>query len=160
MESRNHSIAGAVALGIALVAGGCVPATQVQSDNRELRRMVVETRQELEEVRRDQDRLRALVEYLQYADGAPPAAQSYPAANPRGTDPRWSQGAGSVETGAPSIDVYGGVSADGGVGDMAAVPPGFPGMPGGETALPGAPVGRSVLELCLRRTQPLSKFGG
>jgi tol-pal system protein YbgF len=140
MTSGNHHIAAAAALGLALAASGCVPATQVQSDNRELRRMVVETRRELEDVRRDQERLRALVEYLQYADGAPPPAQSYPAANPRGTDPRWSPGSASVETGAASIDVYGGVSADG--GDMAAaVPNGFPGMPDVDAGVPGAPVG-------------------
>jgi len=141
MTFPNLQTAAATALGLAFAASGCVPTAQMQTDNRDLRRMVVETRQELEEVRRDQERLRALVEYLQYADGAPPpTGQSYPAANPRGADPRWTAGA-TPEGGAYPESGESDDSGAGGIGDMAAVPPGFPGAPQGGSAAPGAPVG-------------------
>jgi len=127
--------------------------------------MVVETRRELEEVRRDQERLRALVEYMQYAGGGarglsgnypPPTAQ---AADPRwggdGSSPSWSyQSEGdSVDTSADDYDASTvpadpslSASADGRV--TSAAPAGFPGGVGYpstpsavENAQPGAPMG-------------------
>ena len=61
-------------LGLAvLLAGGALGCgTQydnqlLERENRELRSLVSETRSQLQEVKRDQERLRAMVEYLQYA---------------------------------------------------------------------------------------------
>jgi tol-pal system protein YbgF len=92
-------VRGRVIKGISLVAPallaslslGC-GAFQAQSDalareNRDLRRLVVETREELAAVKQDQERLRATVEYLQYASGVRPPARRDAYAGPRGTAP-------------------------------------------------------------------------
>ena len=84
--NRSFAIVAAV---IAFALTGCAAGGQMGGDNRELRRMVVETRHELEEVRRDQERLRALVEYMQYAGGTAPQGSAYPTVAERREDPRW-----------------------------------------------------------------------
>jgi tol-pal system protein YbgF len=131
-------------LAIALTASGCATSAPLQAENRELRRLIVETRQDLEEVRRDQERLRALVEYLQYSDGAPAAASpSYPAANPRGADPRWVEGGGDQPGGAAAQahDGLGGAVDSGRDTASAAPMAGFPGGRDPAADAPGAPVG-------------------
>ena len=148
-------------LGCAVVLSGCAASAQNQSANRDLRRMLVETRQELEQVRRDQDRLRALVEYMQYADAGPEGGKPYPSASGEQKDPRWTGDSAwsyqrEGETYAASADDYDGSAAatdSAGTapgGEMLASAPGMPnGFPGGaypETsdgvqAAPGAPVG-------------------
>ncbi|MFP6625478.1 MAG: tol-pal system protein YbgF [Deltaproteobacteria bacterium] len=78
-------------LAVVLLVGGCAvqnPGAIAGSDGDSLRRALRETRVELEEIKRDQERLRAVVEYLQYqqeygplpdeplADPTPPAVAS------------------------------------------------------------------------------------
>jgi tol-pal system protein YbgF len=142
-------------LGCAVVLSGCAATAQTQSDNRELRRMVVETRQELEQVRRDQDRLRALVEYMQFADGSPQGGKPYPSVSGEPKDPRWTGDSAwsyqrEGETYAASADDYDPSTAATGSAPGPASAPGMPsGFPGGaypQTAdgdqpAPGAPVG-------------------
>ena len=57
-------------LAVVLLAGGCAvqnPGAITGADGDSLRRALRETRVELEEIKRDQERLRAVVEYLQYS---------------------------------------------------------------------------------------------
>lgn len=118
----------------AFAVSGCAPmAAQNQAQSGELRKLVMETRRELEEVRKDQERLRALVEYLQYSDDRPAATSSYAG---QAGDPRWNQ-----EESPYSFEA----SPPGGQGDLAAATPPdsyFPDQPGqfSEPA-PGAPPG-------------------
>lgn len=149
-------------LGCAVLLSGCAATSQSQSDNRELRRMVVETRQELEQVRRDQDQLRALVEYMQYADGSPQGVKPYPSLPGEQKDQRWAGDSGwsyqrEGETYAASADDYDAsagaadpAAETGPGGQMLASAPGMPnGFPGGafppnsdgDEPAPGSPVG-------------------
>ncbi len=155
----NAAVVAIVAFGLT----GCAATAQMQTNDRELRRMVVETREELEAVRRDQERLRALVEYMQYADGGRGGAPSaYPTAPAGSSDPRWRggstdssawsyQGEGDGSAASPDGGPAVGDSADGRMASAPGIPSGFPGgsaYPGTPDAIqdgqPGAPVGGDV----------------
>jgi len=62
-----------VAALVSITATGCAVQSQskakLEAENTELRSLLLETRRDLEDVRRDQDRLRDSVEYLQYSQG-------------------------------------------------------------------------------------------
>jgi tol-pal system protein YbgF len=101
----SAALARRVVLAVAVAAYGCAGGSGLERENEELRRLLRQTQGEIEELRRDQEELRASVEYI---EGAPPGAQK-PAQPPAGqwpTDPwsspdRYSSGEPSV-TDAPS----------------------------------------------------------
>ena len=77
MSFRASSIS---LLALALVATGCSSGSdKLQHENEELRRMLVETRTDLEEVKRDQEQLRAKLDYLQYSRGTGAGTAAAPA---------------------------------------------------------------------------------
>jgi tol-pal system protein YbgF len=70
-------------LALAFLATACSSGSdKVKHDNDELRRMLVETRTDLEEVKRDQEQLRAKLDYLQYARGTGAAGAAAPTPAP------------------------------------------------------------------------------
>jgi len=77
MSLRASSIS---LLALAFVATGCSSGSdKLQHENEELRRMLVETRTDLEEVKRDQEQLRAKLDYLQYSRGTGAGTAAAPA---------------------------------------------------------------------------------
>lgn len=77
-----------VVLAIAVAAYGCAASSDLERENEELRRLLRQTQGEIGELRRDQEELRASVEYI---EGAPPGAKkpAQPAPSQWPTDP-WS----------------------------------------------------------------------
>jgi tol-pal system protein YbgF len=83
-----------LSIGAAGLLSGCAPMQGSQSRagaDQDLRRLVMETRRELEDLRKDQERLRGTVEQLQYASsgrapsGAPAMTSTSSAAAPTGS---------------------------------------------------------------------------
>jgi tol-pal system protein YbgF len=116
--------------GTAVLSGGCTALAPQGSSpaSSDLRELVMETRRDLDELRRDQERLRGQVEYLQHASTSRAAAVTTPPSPVMPATPYPSSVAAPVDAAAPAVTTPSGESA------MAGVSPGAP--PVGEAAPP------------------------
>jgi len=158
--------AGIAAASAALLVAGCSAGSDdLRANNEELRRMLIETRTDLEEVKRDQDQLRATVEVLQYSRGTgsaantptPAQADRWPADPWGNTDPFNAQRPQSLEALEPGQPVPSRPAPT--------MMPGAPGAPGaaamgGEQAAPGAGVPTVPSQSASARATAPSSTGG